>query len=148
MITPYVRVTFATAKVVLLVGCSKYLSLRSFFCVTGVFLFLLALVDGCSSRYRGVADCLLELPRLTVEDGCPGPLRGVTPGLSGVTIPWALRLSPLHLLPGVEQLVGISLVVEGLAEVVDHRLPYDVLSISLEVLLYVVRLPSKAVSEV
>lgn len=27
MITPYVRVTFATAKVVLLVGCSKWITL-------------------------------------------------------------------------------------------------------------------------
>ena len=116
--------------------------------MTGVFLFLLTLVDGCSSGYRGVADRLLELPGLTGEDGCLSPLRGVAPGLSGVTIPWALRLSSLHLLPGVEQLVGISLVIEGLAEVVNRRLPYDVLSISLEVLLYVVRLPSEAVSEV
>ena len=122
--------------------------LAVFFCVTGVFLFLLTLVDGCSSGYRGVADRLLELPGLTGEDGCLGPLRGVAPGLSGVTILWALRLASLHLLPRVEQLVGISLVVKGLAKVVDRRLPYDVLSISLEVLLYVVRLPSEAVSEV
>ena len=104
--------------------------------------------DPHASGYRGVADRLPELPGLTGEDGCLGPLRGVAPGLSGVTIPWALRLSPLRLLPGVEQLVGISLVVEGLAEVVDHRLPYDVLSISLEVLPDVVGLPSEAVSEV
>ena len=65
-----------------------------------------------------------------------------------MTIPGALRLSSLHPLPGVEQLIGISLVVEGLTEVVDRRLPYDVLGIPLEVLLYVVRLPSEAVSEV
>ena len=67
--------------------------------------------DPHASGYGGVADRLLELPGLTGEDGCPGPLRGVVPGLSGVTIPCALRLSSLYLLLGVEQLVGISLVI-------------------------------------